>query len=218
MTGNAGGGVNNDDVDDGSTILTSPVFDLTSYTNPYLNYERWFYEQFSSNPAANDTMFISIYNGNSTEVVEMVTGPSATNSSWVSVSKRILDFLSLSSSMQVSIAIEDKFGSANPLEGAFDHFSISEGPLSVSEVNSGSNFVIAPNPVTDKFEIYFNSGNGFEYQNIVISDVTGREIFKAVVNGTEQIVISTAEWNKGVYFVSMLTKTGAVSTSKLVKY
>ncbi|MBK7970744.1 MAG: T9SS type A sorting domain-containing protein [Bacteroidetes bacterium] len=52
----------------------------------------------------------------------------------------------------------------------------------------------------------------------MISDVTGREIFKAVVNGTEQIVISTAEWNKGVYFVSMLTKTGAVSTSKLVKY
>ncbi len=218
VTGNAGGSVNNDDVDDGTTILTSPVFDLTSYTNPYLNYERWFFEQFSANPAANDTMFISIYNGNATEVVELVTGPSSTNSSWVPVSKRILDFLSLSSTMQVSIAISDKFGSGNPLEGAFDHFSISEGPLSVSEVNSGSNFVIAPNPVTDKFEIYFNSGNSFEYEQVVISDVTGREIFKAAVNGTEQMVISTAEWNKGVYFVTMLTKTGAVSSSKLVKY
>lgn len=50
MTGNGGGNVNDDDVDDGTTILSSPTFDLTTFTNPYINYSRWFFEQFSTNP------------------------------------------------------------------------------------------------------------------------------------------------------------------------
>jgi hypothetical protein len=37
VTGNGGGDAGNDDVDDGSTILTSPLMDLTGMENPTMN-------------------------------------------------------------------------------------------------------------------------------------------------------------------------------------
>src|SRR6218665_219169 len=43
VTGNGGGSASTDDVDNGSSILISPVFDLTTYTNPFVDFSRWFY-------------------------------------------------------------------------------------------------------------------------------------------------------------------------------
>ncbi|MBL7925136.1 MAG: choice-of-anchor B family protein, partial [Bacteroidia bacterium] len=42
VTGNAGGTANNDNVDNGYTELVSPVFDLSTYNDPYISYSRWF--------------------------------------------------------------------------------------------------------------------------------------------------------------------------------
>ena len=51
ITGNGGGQVGNDDVDDGTTVLTSPIFDLTAYGDPHVTFERWFFNDGgSSNP------------------------------------------------------------------------------------------------------------------------------------------------------------------------
>ena len=43
VTGNAlGGGATADDVDDGYTLVTSPLFDLTTFANPAIRYFEWF--------------------------------------------------------------------------------------------------------------------------------------------------------------------------------
>ena len=39
---NTGGTIGGNDVDGGHTTLTSPVYDLTDYTNPTFTYFRWY--------------------------------------------------------------------------------------------------------------------------------------------------------------------------------
>jgi hypothetical protein len=77
MTGNGGGTYAYDDVDNGSTILTSPSFNALMYPNPQVNYSRWFFNIPASNPA-NDTLIISITNGLTTVVLETCNGIFAT--------------------------------------------------------------------------------------------------------------------------------------------
>ena len=80
ITGNGGGSVGNDDVDDGNTILTSPVFDLSSYAKPYINYYRWFFNDGGSG-TPNDVLEVRLDNGSTVVVIETVTEASPGNSS-----------------------------------------------------------------------------------------------------------------------------------------
>jgi len=211
VTGNGGGTANDDDVDNGETVLTSPVFDLSSYNDPYLNYERWFFEQFSTNPNANDTLFISMNNGIVTEVFEIVTGPDSTNSSWVPRSYRISDFITPTSVMTVIVSISDKIGSGNPLEGGFDRFEITDVPLSVNEI-SGNQFIsVFPNPANNELNI---SDRALNATLIEIIDLRGRVVLET---GNDSQVITISGLEAGSYFIRFTNESGIVGYSKFVK-
>jgi choice-of-anchor B domain-containing protein len=218
ITGNGGGTANTDDVDDGTVTLTSPTLDLTGYTDPYLNYERWFYEAFSGNPAANDTMFVSIRSGGNITVVDVITGPSATNSSWVSNSLRILDFTTLSTNMNVIVSVSDKLGTGNPLEAGFDRFEITEGPTSVSELTNNVNgMMVYPNPFTDVVEIKITDTNFTGDAELVITDISGREISRSHVSTLNKIAVSTETWSRGVYILKLSNGTSTLTPQKITK-
>jgi hypothetical protein len=217
VTGNGGGTANTDDVDDGTAILTSPVFDLTSYQDPYLNYERWFYQQFASNPAINDTMFIALTNGSATVNVEVVTGPSTSNSSWVPVSRRINDYLTPTSTMQLIVTISDKPGSGNPLEGGLDKFEITEGPTSVSDNQSGLTPAYYPNPFSDLLTIDLSGSATRSERQIKIYDITGREVISRTVSGQTTVSVNTENWNSGIYTVRILSETEMMPAFRVVK-
>ena len=63
VTGNAlGGGATSDDVDDGYTLVTSPLFDLTSYNNPAIKFFEWFANETGWSDA-NDSLNVYLSNG-----------------------------------------------------------------------------------------------------------------------------------------------------------
>jgi choice-of-anchor B domain-containing protein len=124
VTGNGGGAVGTDDVDDGVTTLLSPVFDLSGGGDPVLNYSRWFFNDGGSG-SPNDSLIISLSNGSTTAVIEVVTALSAGNSSWQARSFRILDFLPLTATMQLRVRAADRPGTGHLVEAGFDGFSIS---------------------------------------------------------------------------------------------
>jgi choice-of-anchor B domain-containing protein len=82
VTGNNNANVGADDIDDGYTILTSPIFDLTNIVNPHLKYARWFYNGGGAG-AVNDSLIIKISNGTQTVNLEVVTMGTPGSSSWV---------------------------------------------------------------------------------------------------------------------------------------
>lgn len=217
MTGNGGGTGNNDDVDDGYTILTSPVLDLSSYTDPYLNYERWFFTVLTGNPAANDTMTVYLDNGTATVPVEIITGNAPDNSTWATRSFQISNFLTPTATMYVIAYIEDKSGSGNPLEGGFDKFQISEGPLGIDQVTEEENVLkIYPNPFSNSFMLLIKNLEKSDQAVISITDITGKTVETISVDGKEQLELGQS-LKTGIYFIRLMNDEIISKPLKIVK-
>jgi choice-of-anchor B domain-containing protein len=214
VTGNNGTGPADDDVDDGETVLTSPVFDLTGFNDPYLNYERWFFEQFSTNPNANDTMFISMTNGVDTEIFEIVTGPDSTNSTWVAKSYRIKDFITPTNIMQVIVSISDKPGTGNPLEGGFDRFEITDVPLGINENSEAEAVNLFPNPADQILIVAQEFVNKFNVTGFEVIDVRGRQVLTGTMTGSE---INVSGLTGGVYMIRFLDKGELLGQGRFMK-
>ncbi|MCI5056148.1 MAG: choice-of-anchor B family protein [Flavobacteriales bacterium] len=122
MTGNGGGGIGNDDIDGGTTTATSPAMDLSNYTDPYIDYASWFYASDQSGEGT-DYYKVEISNGTTTATIENL-GTTANNmSQWNNKSFRILDFISLSSNMQIIVEAGD-VGQGDIVEAAIDNIIV----------------------------------------------------------------------------------------------
>jgi len=128
VTGNATVSPLADNVSGGSyTRLLSPIFDLSSYSNPYIDFTRWFR---ALTAGTDDSLIVSISNGTTQVVLDSDLNASPTNAIWITKSLRLLDYITLSSSMQLSVYVDDR-GSDGYVEAVFDKFLIEEGPLGV---------------------------------------------------------------------------------------
>lgn len=92
VTGNNGTQAGTDDVDGGTTIITSPVMDLTNYTDPVVRYYSWFYNGGGQGSAPNDSLVISLVNGTQVIDIDKIGGATATNQ-WAYRSYRIKSYI-----------------------------------------------------------------------------------------------------------------------------
>jgi len=126
VTGNGGGGAGSDDVDDGSTRLTSPSMDLSDYNSPRISYYAWFFNVGGQgNP--NDELVIRIDNG-ATEVELMVISNSA--SAWTGPFEFVIaDFIAVTDDMTISFETADGANSGHILEAAIDLVEVTDLPI-----------------------------------------------------------------------------------------
>lgn len=215
VTGNTGGSPVNGDVDNGFTELTSPVMSLTTFTDPYLNYERWFVDASSITNNA-DTLFINLSNGVNTALIEMVHTNNTATSVWVSRSFRISDYIQPSTNMQLTISVSDKTTSESLLESGFDNFIISEGPLAVSEISAtDKNISVFPNPFSDVITI---KNKDTEITAATLTDVTGRIVkYIDISSGNKtDFSVNLSSLQKGIYILVFTTKEKSY-TRRVVK-
>ena len=117
----------NSDVDDGATILTSPVLDASSGTNEtaFLSYFRWYSNDFGANPNAN-TFVIEISNdGGSTWSNLETVGPAGdgTSGGWIFVEHQIESTLVPTDNMRVRFTASD-IGDGAVIEAGVDAVTI----------------------------------------------------------------------------------------------
>ncbi len=217
VTGNTGTTANSDDVDDGITTLTSPLFDLTSYNDPYISYARWFFIQQSVNPANSDTLFIRLSNGITSAIIEIATLNTPLNSTWVDQSFRIANYITPTANMQLSVSISDKIGQGNLLEAGFDRFEISESTGLNDAQNQNKLITIQPNPFTSEFKIHINKPISLNGMQIKILDISGREIMHQNIFTYDAIINTSALNSNGIYLLQLSDETGYIEMVKLVK-
>lgn len=122
VTGNGGGGAGDDDIDGGEVILTSPVFNLTNYTDPYIDYDRWFFNDGGAGSAPNDQLVVEITNGGAWVNVETITDGNQ-ESQWVNNNFRVLNYTTLSANMQLRFRASDT-GDGHLVEAGVDDFCV----------------------------------------------------------------------------------------------
>jgi len=122
LTGNAAG---NTDVDGGSTVLTSPAFDVSGNPDATVSYARWYDNTPGDNPNA-DIFLVEISDNNGASWTNLeIVGPSGpgTAGGWFQSSFRVGDFVSATSQMRVRFTASDLDG-GSVVEAAVDAFSV----------------------------------------------------------------------------------------------
>lgn len=186
-----------DDVDKGRVTLYSPIFDLTSFANPHINYTRWFYNFHGPMPPADDTLEIKLTNGLQTVTIDAQFSEDAAFYKWIPKSIRVLDFMQPSANMQLIITVADEEPAKNITEAGFDHFFVSE--FSVLETTStdkkADEIRLYPNPTNHKIQLESVHSEG----QIRVLDVTGKCLLtQEKVAQIETIDLSN--FPSGIYF------------------
>jgi choice-of-anchor B domain-containing protein len=214
VTDNGGGSASAHDIDNGNCVLTSPVFDATLYTNPYVTYNRWFFNGATFSGQPDDTMKIILNNGITSAIIEQVNPSSFGNSSWRFSSYRIADYITPTATMQLIVDIGDPGPVLNLLEGGFDHFTV-DNIVGVEQISKDNLTLTAlPNPFNNKVSIRWTSPE--EGAVMKIYDVSGREVFETTLAGNSGTVETGVEWPSG-YYLARLISGNEISFVKIVK-
>ncbi len=185
-----------DDVDKGTANLISPVIDLSSYSNPYVNYSRWFYS-FHGPSAPDDTLRVKVSNGTQTVEIDKVGGGFFVPEQWVEKSIRIQDFITLTSTMQFFFETSDEEPNGNVTEAAVDRFFIVEDfELGIPSLET--NIQVFPNPTSDILNIKSNNVN-ISFQVVSLEGV----IVKEGKLNSEIELVDLRDLKNGVYFLSV---------------
>lgn len=219
VTGNTGVTASDMDVDNGNTRLTSPVFDLSSYIDPYVEYSRWFYNGGGSG-APNDSISIYLSNGTTTVLLDYANSTFVGSSSWIHKTFKVSSVITPSATMTLMVRTGDLASSGHIVEAGFDKFLVSEGPTGISEHNtqntSGVN--VYPNPFTNETTIAYKLKNKIGVgASIVIFDVTGRVVSTIPVTQSEGTVSISPAVNSGIYYIRILNGDEVTVPVKVMK-
>lgn len=218
VTGNAGGSASQDDVDNGYTTLTSPAFDLSTYNDPWIHYDRWFYNGGGSgNP--NDSLTITLSNGTQTVVLETVTANTANNSTWVHSAKRVSQYITPSNNMHFSVRAVD-YGAGHLVEGGLDKWFVVDSNASAvtSQPTAEAHFLVTPNPFNSeaqiRFELPADAQPGAHFE---VCDMTGRAVAYLPVSGSRGTVTFNAAIADGFYLVRLVNGNTVSAPLRMAK-
>ncbi|MFT5822484.1 MAG: choice-of-anchor B domain-containing protein [Crocinitomix sp.] len=191
MTGNGTTVSNSEEVNDGEVLLISPVFDLTDFDDPYVNYSAWFFCKHGADP--DDTLEVYLLNGlGDIILIDQHYNGGLPMSQWNPVSIQINPLITKTATMQMLLILSDYVETENVTEGGLDNFSVTNFSLiSVDEEESIHQISLFPNPFDNTIHI-----NGVEEGELTILDVTGRQITKMPIEST----IALPEMDRGTYF------------------
>jgi hypothetical protein len=185
-----------DDVDDGDTRLTSPLMDLTSYSDPHLNFVKWFYCYFGATP--DDTLEVIVSNGLTSVSVSKTGSNMSDFAFWEPVSIRLQDYIAITNSMTVKFNVSDLNPDVNITEAGIDYFFISNENTLDSDVLSNDEILIYPNPFQDQLNV-----TGLEIgDELFMFNINGQLLLSEKVE-KEHVGLSLEALNSGIYFVKV---------------
>ncbi len=194
VTGNDGGSVGNDDIDDGRTTLTSPVFDISGYGTAMISYNTWFFND-GGNGTPNDSLLVMIHNGSTSAVVELINSAS-TQSQWINNTITVSDFVTPSANMTMTLMAGDQDATGHLVEAGLDVFEVwDDGSVSgpcqtvsglhethVTPTSAVLNWTVQPNASHYRIRGRRQGSTGYVYITIASGTTTSKLVQGLVSN------------------------------------
>ncbi|MCF8244835.1 MAG: choice-of-anchor B family protein [Saprospiraceae bacterium] len=179
VTGNTGILVQDDQVDDGETRLTSPPMQLRSrYNRPMLAFDYWWLDAISNN-VAHDSLVVSISNGLETKVLTVIATDTATVQAWTpSDTFDLANLLAITDDMRITFTASDRPGTPNIVEAGLDNFRVWDGirEEQLTTKDDLAKFRIYPNPSADHVTVDYKINNPFKDLRLIVVNVLGQTI------------------------------------------
>jgi choice-of-anchor B domain-containing protein len=203
VTGLAGGGAGDHDLDDGFAILSSPTMNLKNALNPRLQFAYWFFNDGGfGNP--NDSLVIKIRNEST--VVEIAKITNSTNGWVLSNEINLNDIIDLDENVKIIFQASDLPGTGHLVEAAIDYFTIYQDPISSTNSNSvQKSWSIFPNPSTQQFHINLKDRTASKWH---ITDMTGKTVLDGKIYIAAENITIYHKLNNGLYFISLFDEAG----------
>lgn len=214
VTGNNGETVSIDDVDGGNVYLTSPVMDLTTYNDPIVSYNLWFYNG-GGNSTPNDSLMVSISNGSETAVLEVLH---TSMSQWRPRSEfHVGEYLTVTDNMTLTVTTGDG-QQGHLVEGGFDAFLVTEGMATGVETPSQTIGIKAyPNPSSGAFTLDYHIDQDFTKANLQVFNTLGQLVYNMPLVAEHSKVNFGDQLEPGVYFVVLVTDKQTTKPIKLIR-
>lgn len=196
---------NGDDVDNGTVTLYSPQMDLSTYTDPYLRYSRWYYDGALNGNQPDDTLYIKLNDGTRTAIVEAVSGTQAGTNQWVEKVFRVSDIMPPTSSMRFIVEASDlTIGNPNIVEAGLDRFEVVEGTqLSVFDLaQSALDVSVYPNPSNGLLYLVFRNGDDV-LSEVMLYDLLGQKVYEVLNDKTSRMTIDVSHLPEGMYLLKV---------------
>lgn len=217
VTGNGGGQVGSDDIDGGTTVLTSPIFDLSNYNDAYISFERWFFNE-GGQGTPNDSLVVEITNGTQTVQVDFANFNSPDQSQWAYREFQVSDYIPATAFMQMKVRAMD-LPTGHLVEGGFDNFlvwdSVEVINWGILEVGIDNSIQMYPVPFTNEINIVLEH----DYQTVrieVIELSSGKLIETLEVNAVNAIKMNT-DYAAGMYLIRVFGDDAILTTQRVVK-
>ncbi len=208
---NDNGSADVDDIDNGTILLTSPIFDLSTYSEPYLSYHPWFVNVGGSG-SSNDSMLIRLHNGSTQVVLAVYDSPVA---AWRPMENfKISDYITPTATMWLVVEAFDK----NPghlVEAAIDLFEVVDSaanpPTTVPSLQADTWGLRAyPNPSSSVFQVEFILPSGFSSdlpEHLQVFNSLGQLVEERLVRNYQVIHQLGQNWPTGLYWLRIGEKS-----------
>ena len=221
VTGNSGPGqgVGSQDLDDGTTFLTSPPIDLSGVNQPVLRNFIWFYASGRTDRDVfrNDTLYIQLIQQGDTLVLDTIVDDTE---GWELREYSLEGLFDPNFPFRIQYAVADLPGpqQGNLVEAGIDGFEIL-GNFSVSvqdQLLDDQDWSVNPNPFTDRLMISLDSEDGLSQSNrFMLFNHLGQVVLNRPIRTLEFIDVHNIP--SGIYF-GVLSRDGVTTTAKkLVK-
>lgn len=205
----AGGNANANDVDEGFTRLTSPVFDATGLTDAHVRYHYWFFNAGGSS-APDDALVISLTDGADTVAIQTVT-PNGDMSRWHFSNIRIADHITPGPTMRLLARTADGPEDHIVEAGLDDFFVVGSANAGMDEAGQNEGLRIWPVPTTDRCTVALPHGR----EGIVqVTDILGRRVLDGVRTAGGKAVVGDGLAG-GTYVVNVLTDDGGFLSRRI---
>ncbi len=218
-TGLSGATVGSNDVDNGETRLTSPVFDATIFDNPAVTFQYWFATNGRPEVPGDDALRILLDNGTTT--VEIASYDDDARA-WLPDTLYISEFVEPTATMTFIAVMADQNTPSNNghiVESAIDQFSLIGDIGTATQETFGNDIsvVVYPNPTADRFRLAFDL-NTIADATLNVTDVTGRLVeTQRIGRRSAGAVFFGNELRPGVYFLEIVSNNQLVYTTKVIK-
>ncbi len=205
------------DVDGGITTVVTPLFNIAGYSEPIVEYYRWYSNNRGSNP--NSENWDVKLSTPSSSLAFTVDNTNVTDQSWRRRIFRVRDYLPNPNSVEIRLIFraEDKTTNGGAaVEAAVDDFIIySKGwPASVGQV-AVEKASIYPNPSDETVNVQLPA-QGYAKGTIGIFDFTGKKVSEmSIVNGQSIYSLNTKSLASGSYFL-IIQSEQVIQSQKIV--
>ncbi|MEM9259055.1 MAG: T9SS type A sorting domain-containing protein, partial [Bacteroidota bacterium] len=217
VTGNGGGGgAGGNDIDGGTTSLTSPEFGvLDGEDNPVVHYQYWFANGSGDTPL-DDTLTVSITDGTTTAVVRKYADRTT---EWTADSFQVADFLTATDGLRLIVSSGDTDAAGHLVEAGFDNFRVTATPWATSTDDFGFSDVEAevfPNPSDVAFTLRYDLPEA-RSPRLQVTDAAGRILQQQALNTTNGVFRFGENLPQGFYFLSLHDGKRQLWVQKVVK-